>query len=209
MKLYDYFRSSAAYRVRIALNLKELPYQSIPVNLREGEQKQAKWLATNPQGFVPVLETSDGHQLTQSVAIIEWLEEQYPAPALIPGDGIMKAKIRALAAQVACDIHPVNNLRVLQYLKDRWNITEEDKKHWYQHWVKEGFAAIEQQMEGGGYCVGEQPTLADLCLIPQVYNALRFGVDMALFPRIHAVYEHCNSLDSFAEAAPQMQSDAV
>lgn len=210
MKLYGYFRSSAAYRVRIALNLKKLAYQSIPVNLREGKQLEEAWLSKNPQGLVPVLELPTGEKLNQSLAIIEWLDENYPNSSLLPGGAVERAQIRAFSGQIACDIHPLNNLRVLGYLENTLNVAPEGKKQWYQHWIKTGFSAIEIQLAGDCFCFGgDKPTLADVCLIPQVYNALRFDVNIAAYPKIRVVYEHCTTLSAFSAAAPEHQEDAI
>lgn len=206
MILYDYVRSSAAYRVRIALNLKGLSYQQIPVNLLQAEQRGEQHRLRNPQGLVPVLE--DQAQLfSQSLAICEYLEECYPDRApLLPGDPINRAKIRGLAQLIACDIHPLNNLRVLGYLVDELKVTEAQKLEWYRHWISEGFNALEQQLvkgtEEGNFCVGTQLTLADICLVPQVFNARRFEVDMASYPRITEIDQACQQLAEFAAAHP-------
>ncbi|WP_211830114.1 maleylacetoacetate isomerase [Kistimonas asteriae] len=208
MKLYDYFRSSAAYRIRIALNLKGLSYDSIPINLRTGEQCSPAYRDRNPQGLVPALETPHG-LLSQSLAIMEWLDEAYPESVpLLPGDTWLRAQIRSLAGQIACDIHPLNNLRVLHYLQGELGVSDTAKSDWYAHWVTTGFEALEPQLSGSGFCIGEQPTLADICLIPQVYNALRFKVDLSPYPAIRQVYEHCNQLEPFQKAAPENQADA-
>ena len=210
MKLYSYHRSSAAYRVRIALNLKGLDYAYVPVNLLKGEQKGGAYLARNPLGLVPALESDDGDLLTQSVAILEWLEESAPAPALLPEDPLQRAQVRALVNTIACDIHPLNNLSVLNYLKNNLQAGEEQVHQWYCTWVQRGFDAIEQALSssGGDFCFGPAPTLADVCLVPQVFNAERFQVPMAGYPNIRRVADHCNSLDAFARAAPGAQPDA-
>lgn len=209
MKLYGYFRSSSAYRVRIALNIKKLDYEDAFVNLKIGEQYADEWLSCNPEGLVPVLETSAGNRLTQSMAILEWLEETYPHPALLPSNQDERAKVRSLANQIACDIHPLNNLRILKYLTNDLDITKDGKMQWYRHWINAGFTAFEKQLTGGNFCFGEQVTLADICLIPQVYNAIRFDIDMTPYPNIEKVCRHCISLSAFASASPEKQPDAV
>lgn len=213
MKLYTYFRSSAAYRVRIALNLKGLPYEAVPVHLLRngGEQRQADYLALNPAGLVPALEDS-GAVLTQSLAIIEYLDETHSEPALLPGDALNRARIRALAQTIACDIHPINNLRVLQYLDRELGMTEAQKKAWYRHWVEEGLGAVEAMLtrepRSGRFCFGNTPTLADLCLVPQVFNARRFHCSTAHIPTVLRIVEACEALDAFRLAAPDQQPDA-
>lgn len=210
--LYGYFRSSAAYRVRIALNLKGLAYDQAPVNLVKGEQRGEEYLARNPQGLVPALVTDDGARLTQSLAICEYLDERYPEPALLPADAAGRARVRALAQAVACEIHPLNNLRVLKYLTGELGVDEATKMTWYRHWVTEGFAALEAQLSreagSGDFCHGDTPGLADLCLVPQVFNAERFECDLAPYPRIRRIVANCRALDAFAQAAPEAQPDA-
>ena len=212
MKLYTYFRSSAAYRVRIALNLKQLPYTSIPVHLVRdgGQQKQPDYKSKNPQGLVPMLE-SDNQVLTQSLAIIEYLEESHPHPALLPESAAERARVRALAQLVACDIHPLNNLRVLQHLEQSFGADAQAKADWYRHWINEGFAALETMLNESGhtgdFCHSDQPGLADICLVPQVYNALRFDCDMRPYPTISAINERCLALSAFSDAAPENQPD--
>lgn len=208
MDLYGYFRSSAAYRVRIALNIKGISYQQMAVNLVNGEQCSEQYLARNSQGLVPTLCTDDGVNLSQSTAILEWLEESYPAPALYPKDNMQRAKIRAVCNTVACDIHPLNNLRVLKYLQSELGVNDEQKHRWYRHWIEEGFAAIESSLVATPYAMGNNITMADVYLVPQVFNALRFNVDMAAFPKLLACYEACNKLDAFVAAAPANQPDA-
>ena len=210
MKLYSYYRSSAAYRVRIALNLKGLPYDYVPVNLLKGEQKSGHYLARNPQGLVPALEIEQGALIAQSVAILEWLEESRPRPALLPSDPLERARVRSLVNNITCDIHPLNNLSVMNYLRKDLGAGDEDVHRWYCHWVDRGFRAIEQSLEGtmGDCCFGDRPTLADVCLIPQVYNARRFKVPLERYPNICKVVQHCNSLEAFASAAPDAQPDA-
>lgn len=203
MKLYDYPRSSAAYRVRIALNLKGLAWEAIPVNLLEGAQRGEDYRALNPTGLVPSLDTGEG-LLGQSLAIIEYLEERFPEPPLLPAGAFARARARALALQVACDIHPLNNLRVLQYLVGEFGIDEQQKLAWYHHWLQQGLAALERQLASGSsaFCCGERPGLADICLVPQLYNARRFGLDLAPYPRLVAIDEACSRLESFAAAHP-------
>ncbi len=212
--LYDYWRSSAGYRVRIALNLKELDYQHESVHLvREGgEQKMPAYRAINPQGLVPALQVGS-ETLTQSLAIIEWLDERYPEPALLPATAIAKAKVRALALMVACDIHPLNNLRVMKWLKQEAELTDETYMRWYHHWIIEGFTAFEKQLvlyQGNSqFCAGEQAGIADICLIPQVYNAERFNCDISNFPRIKKIAEYCRKIPAFEKALPENQADAI
>lgn len=208
--LYGYFRSSAAYRVRIALNLKGLAYRQAPVSLVKAEQRSADFLALNPQGLVPALQ--DGEVLlTQSLAICEYLDDAYPDTVhLLPADPVLRARVRAFAQAIACDIHPVNNLRILNYLKTELGQDEAARNSWYRHWVQEGFAALEQQLaaSAGQYCFGDSITLADVCLLPQVFNAQRFNVDMAPYPRLAAIAEHLAALSAFADAHPSSQPDA-
>ncbi|WP_404343192.1 maleylacetoacetate isomerase [Pseudoalteromonas mariniglutinosa] len=209
MKLYSYFRSSAAYRVRIALNLKHIDHQLLTVNLLKSEQQSADYMAKNPQGLLPALETEQG-VLAQSLAILEYLEETYPETPLLIGNAWQKAQIRNICYAIACDIHPVDNLRVLKYLTSELGVDDDAKNAWYRHWVEVGFDSIEKLLsENCQFCVGDKPTLADVCLVPQVFNAIRFKVDMNKYPKIAAVYQHCNTLSAFSDAAPQNQPDAV
>ena len=210
MKLYSYHRSSAAYRVRIALNLKGLEYDYVPVNLLQGEQQGDAYLARNPLGLVPALESDDGDLLTQSVAILEWLEETCPEPALLPVDPVQRARVRALANTIACDIPPLNHLSVLKHLRSDLQATEGQVNRWYCTWVRRGFDAIEQVLSSsvGDFCFGPAPTLADVCLVPQVFNADRFEVPMGAYPNIRRISDHCSTLDAFARAAPGVQPDA-
>lgn len=208
MLLYDYFRSSAAFRLRIALNLKGLGYASVPVNLVANEQRQADYLQLNPLGLVPALATAEGELLTQSVAILEWLEEQYPAPPLLPADALGRARVRAMVQTIACDIHPLNNLRVQRYLVDTLGASEEAKLTWYHHWIALGFAALEQQVTGDRYCYGDSPTFADACLLPQVFNARRFEQDLQPYPRLRAIATHLEQLPAFAAATPEAVAPA-
>jgi len=201
--LHDYFRSSAAYRVRIALNLKGIDYESRPVDLREGEQKSMAYRSLNPQGFVPMLEIDD-RRLTQSLAIIVYLDQHHPEPPLMPADPVDQAHVRALALTIACDIHPLNNLRVLKYLGGSLGIEEEQRDAWYRHWVSEGFAALEglAGRRSGSFLFGNNPTLADVCLVPQMYNARRFDVPLDAFPTLVRADASANALAAFADAHP-------
>lgn len=212
MKLYGYFRSSAAYRVRIALNLKALDADLIPIHLVKngGEQHSEAYRQINPSELVPAW-VEDDFTLTQSLSILEYLQEKYPENALLPQDLQQRALIRAFSQSIACDIHPINNLRVLQYLTGTLNISDEAKTEWYKHWVLLGFQALEAQLgqSNGKFCFGDAPSFADCCLIPQVYNAKRFHLDLSAFPKIEAIYQHCNSLSAFQQAAPEAQTDAT
>jgi maleylacetoacetate isomerase/maleylpyruvate isomerase len=209
LTLYTYFRSSAAYRVRIAANLKGIRYRSQFVHLLKGEQHLPAYRTLNPQGLVPVL--VDETALTQSLAIIEYLEEAYPEPPLLPKALKDRAYVRALAAIIACDIHPLNNLRVICYLKEILNQDEKARLAWIQHWIQEGLEAFEEHLDRiqGRFCFGDRPTLADVCLVPQIYNARRFGCDLDNFPRIQAIDQHCLALPAFQQAAPENQPDAA
>lgn len=209
--LFGYFRSSAAYRVRIALNHKGLDYRQQPVSLVKGEQRGDDYLALNPQGLVPAL-LDGGVLLTQSLAICEYLDDAYPdTPALLPAVPALRALVRAVAQSIACDIHPLNNLRVLNYLKNELQQAEEARNAWYRHWVAEGFTALEPQLAAtaGRYCFGDVPTLADVCLLPQIFNAQRFNVDMRAYPLLTAIAERLAQLPAFAAAHPSQQPDAV
>lgn len=210
MKLYGYFRSSAAFRVRIALNLKKLDYQQAFIHLRRGDQNQAAFLDVNPQGLVPALET-DGQVLTQSVAIIEYLDETHPEPPLLPRDAAGRARVRALAAVVACDIHPLNNLRVLRYLQRSLGHDQAAIGVWYNHWIEEGFGALERLLANdpgtGRFCHGDRPGLADIALVPQVVNAERYQLDLAPYPTVTRIFQTCMTLEAFAAAHPQQQPD--
>ncbi len=207
MKLYSYFRSSAAYRVRIALNLKGLTHDIVPVNLLKSEQQGEQYLEKNIQGLLPALETEQG-MLGQSLAILEWLEETTDTTPILPSDPWQKAQVRNLAYAIAVDIHPLNNLRVLKYLTNELAVTDEQKTKWYQDWIMTGFDKVEKMLDDTAFCCGEEPTLADICLVPQVYNALRFNTPMDNYPKIMAIYNHCNTLKAFTDAAPEQQIDA-
>ena len=213
MKLHGYFRSSAAYRVRIALNLKGLAYESVPVHLLRdgGEHLTSNYLKLNPQGLVPAFEDS-GAVLTQSLAIIEYLEETHAEPALLPADPIERARVRALALAIACDIHPLNNLRVLNYVSGEMAQGDDSRLAWYRHWTESGLAAVEALVAGhpmtGTFCHGNKPGYADTCLIPQIANARRFDCDLSACPELVRIDAACNALPAFLDAAPQSQPDA-
>jgi maleylacetoacetate isomerase len=212
LKLYSYFRSSSAYRVRIALNLKAVPYEVIPVHLLHGggDQHRPHFVDSNPARLVPVLK--DGSlNLTQSLAIIEYLDETYPAPPLLPADPAAKAWVRALALDIVCEIQPLNNLRALQYLKSECGFDEAARASWSREWISRGFTAIETKLTNSSaedYCHGKTPTVADCCLIPQVFNAHRVKCQMERFPNIMRIYEACMSSEAFRNAAPGSQIDA-
>ena len=211
MKLHNYFRSSASFRVRIALELKGLSYDYVPVNLLGGEQKKAPYTALSADALVPLLE-DDGQYLSQSMAIIEYLDEKHPAPALLPADALGRAQVRALAQSIACEIHPLNNLRVLKYLVHELKVGEDAKNAWYQHWCREGLQAFERQLGRlpvSRYCYGDTPTLADCCLVPQLFNAARFKVDVSDLPRTLAVYDACMALPAFQKAQPSACPDST
>ena len=211
MELYGYWRSSAAYRVRIALNLKGLEVCHRAVNLRTGEHRDVAYRKLNPQGRVPVL-VDDGKAFTQSIAILEYLEERYPETPLLPGEPAERARVRALVQLVASDMHPLNNLGVLQYLAKELGAGDEQKLAWYRHWIAEGFAALEALLADdartGRYCHGDTPGMADLCLVPQVYNARRFECDLTPYPTIVRIDAACAELEAFKKAAPEAQPDA-
>ncbi|MBS0294218.1 MAG: maleylacetoacetate isomerase [Proteobacteria bacterium] len=215
LKLYSYFRSSAAYRVRIALALKGLAYDTIPVHLLKdgGQQHASAYRSANPQGLVPALQLSaDGPVLAQSLAIIEYLDETCEGPALLPSDALGRARVRALAQMVACEIHPLNNLRVLKYLKHELGVSDAQKEAWYAHWVALGLQAVEDTLargsDTGRFCHGDSPGLADCCLVPQVFNARRFNCALDAYPTINRIVEACEQLPAFRQAAPDMQPDA-
>jgi maleylpyruvate isomerase len=207
MILYGYGLSSASYRVRIALALKSIKYIPVNKNLRAGEHRLSEFLQVNVQGLVPALGLDDGVVLTQSVAIIEYLDELYPEPALLPAEPLARARVRALTQAIASDIHPLNNLRVLQYLEQKLILDQQTRDAWYRHWVSVGFDALERWLvrdaATGRFCHGDSPTMADACLVPQVFNARRFSVDMNRFPRILAIDAACRELPAFQAAAPE------
>ncbi len=213
MKLYSYFRSSAAYRVRIALNLKGLDYETVPVHLLKdgGQQLSEGYRQVNPAGLVPTLADGDW-AIGQSMAILEYLEEAHPEPALLPAGAKQRARVRSIAQLIACDIHPLNNLRVLKYLKHELQAGDEARDAWYRHWVGQGLAAVESLLAGhpdtGRFCHGDQPTFADLCLVPQVFNARRFGCDLSAVPTVLRIDSACAELDAFRQAAPDNQPDS-
>jgi maleylpyruvate isomerase len=209
MILYGYSLSSASFRVRIALALKNIPYASVIKNLRVGEHRLAEFLNINAQGFVPALQADDGQVLTQSVAIMEYLDELYPDPPLLPGDAAARARVRALSHTITSDVHPLNNLRVLRYLEDKLTLDKATRDAWYRHWVELGFEALERWLmrdpATGRFCHGDSVTMADLCLVPQVFNARRFSVDLLPYPRIVAIDAACRELPAFQIAAPETQ----
>ncbi|MCO5160169.1 MAG: maleylacetoacetate isomerase [Mesorhizobium sp.] len=208
MRLYTYWRSTTSYRVRIALNLKGIAYEAIPVNLVAGEQNAPTYAAINPGEGVPTLVLDDGAVLTQSMAILEFLEESHPSPPLLPRDPVMRARVRAAAFAVATDIHPVNNLRVIARLKAMGH-SQDETLAWMGLWMERGFAAISRMIEPRTpFCFGDEPTLADICLVPQLYNAHRWGVDMSPFPRLADIEERCLALPAFDAARPDRQPDA-
>ena len=200
-KLYDYYRSSCSYRVRIALNLKEIPYEKIPISLIDNDHHSKDYQKMNPQAFVPIWQ--DAHiTLTQSIAILEYLDEQYPNNTkILPHEPLLRAKARQLALIVACDMHPLNNLRVKTYLENL-SITDDEILVWYHHWLKQGFDSIEVWLENDPYCVGDHISIADICLVPQIYNALRFSFNMAPYPKIISIYEKCQQHQAFIDAEP-------
>ena len=212
MKLHSFFRSSASFRVRIALEIKSLPYDYAPVHLAKGEHKKLAYSALAADALVPLLEV-DGLKLSQSMAIIEYLDEKHPTPALLPPDAPGRAKVRALAQSIACEIHPLNNLRVLKYLSHEMQVVEEAKNAWYRHWCRTGLLAFERQLaqlpspEGGKFCYGDTPTLADCCLVPQIFNARRFDTDLTGLPCTMAAFDACMALPAFQKAQPSACPD--
>ncbi len=211
MKLHNYFRSSTSFRVRIALNMKGIGYDYRPIHLRKGEQRGPAYLALNPQGGVPALELDDGRVITQSMAILEYLDEVHPEPPLLPADPLGRARVRSLAYAVACDIHPLTPPRVLTRRRAR-GLGDDGIAEWFRHWVALEFAALETRLSGepetGRFCHGDSPSLADLCLVPQVVNNARFDCDMAPYPTIRRIHEACLAIDAFARAHPLQQPDA-
>lgn len=210
MIVYGYPMSSASYRVRIALALKGVEATRVTKQLRRGEHRHKDFLQLNPQGLIPVLTLDDRQTLTQSLAIIEYLDEVYPEPALLPGTAVARARVRAMSQLIACDIHPLNNLRVLHYLEATLALAPGARDAWYRHWIEAGFAALEEMLardpRRGRYCHGESPTLADVCLVPQVFNARRFSVDLGPYPRIVAIDAACSELAAFTSALPEKQT---
>jgi maleylacetoacetate isomerase len=211
MIVHGYFRSSAAYRLRIALNLKGLRTEFRSIHLRRGDQRSEAYTALNPQGLVPALETDDGAVLTQSLAIIEWLDETHPDPALLPKDALGRARARAFAQVIACDVHPLQNLRVLRYLKSELGQEQDGLDAWCRHWIAPGLAACEAlatRQPEGRFAFGDVPGLAEICLVPQMFSADRFGLDLAPYPRLRGLRERCEALPAFADAHPSKQPDA-
>ena len=210
MKLFSYWRSTAAYRVRIALNLKEIDHEILPVNLLQHGHQSDTYLSRNPQGLVPTL-SLDAVSVTQSTAIIEYLEETYPEPSLLPADPIAKARVRAFCQTIACDIHPLNNMRVLHYLREELSCDEVAVKAWYENWVSSGFAALETQVKetAGRYCFSDVVTMADAYLVPQMFNARRFACDLSPYPALVEITSRLEQLPAFVNAAPAQQPDAV
>ena len=212
MKLYSYFRSSASFRVRIALNMKGLPYDYVPVHLVKQEQFAPDYRKLSPEALVPTLVDDAGHSIGQSLAILEWLEETHPEPPLLPRTPLDRAWVRSLALLVACDIHPLNNSRVLNFLVKDLGLSEAQKLAWYRHWIETGFAALEQRLAGdartGAFCFGDAPTLADAALVPQVFNARRFDIDVTRYPTLTRIDAHAMQHPAFIAAAPQQQPDA-
>jgi maleylacetoacetate isomerase len=211
MKLYTYWRSSAAWRVRIALAMKGVAYEAVPISLIAdgGQQHGDAYSAINPQHLVPALVLSDGTTLTQSLAIIDWLETTYPVPALLPTDPVARAKVLAAAHVVAMDIHPINNLRVLKTLADQFGADADAKTKWMQHWMKAGFDALSDILDDGPFAFGDQPSLADICMMPQLYNARRWGMDLDAWPKLVLVEKACLALPAFSLTAPEAQPDAI
>lgn len=211
MKLHNYFRSSASFRVRIALELKGLPYEYLPVHLVKGEHKAAAYAAVSPSLLVPTLETDAGERLGQSMAIIEYLDETHPQPPLLPREPVDRARVRALAQLVACEIHPLNNMRVLKYLVHQLKLDEETKTTWYRHWVRDGLQAFERELAAlpqGRYSFGDTPTLADCLLVPQIFNGKRYDVDFSGLPRTMAAFDACMAHPAFQKAQPSACPDA-
>ena len=210
MKLYNYFRSSASFRVRIALELKELPFDYAAVHLVKGEHKKSDYQGVSASMLVPTLETDGGERLGQSIAIMEWLDETHPQPPLLPSEASERAHVRALAQLIACEIHPLNNLRVLKYLVNELKLTEDAKNDWYRHWVRSGLEMFERELERlpqGTYCFGDTPTIADCCLVPQIFNGRRVNTDYSGLPRTMAAFEACMAHPAFQKAQPTQQPD--
>ena len=213
MQLYNYFRSSASYRVRIALALKGLDAELRPIHLVRNEQSAEAYAALAPAKLVPLLVDDSGHRLAQSMAIIEYLDEVHPSPSLLPGDALARARIRAIAQDIGCEIHPLNNLRVLRYLVKELKLSEEQKNTWYRHWVASGLEVVEKRLVGssdtGSFCHGDTPTLADCVLVPQIHNAMRLDCPLEPYPTVMRVFEHCMTLDAFAKTQPSAYPEAA
>lgn len=212
MKLYSFFNSSASYRVRIALALKGIDYEISGVNIRSGEQRDPAFLALSPAGLVPVLVDADIGSVTQSLAITDYLDRHYPQNRLLPEDERQRARVLEIVYTIGCDIHPLNNLRVLRYLSTTLQVSDKQKQDWYEHWVAEGLTAVETLLakaDSGDFCVGNAPTLADCCLIPQIANALRMKCDLSAYPRCKRVYDRCLTLPAFVQASPEFQHDFI
>jgi maleylacetoacetate isomerase len=217
MKLYNYFRSSASFRVRIALALKGMAYDYVPVHIAKGDHKKEAYTGISADQLVPMLETDDGTRLSQSMAIIEYLDDTQPEPRLLPADALGRARVRALAQSIACEIHPLNNLRVLKYLTRELKIEEDAKNAWYRHWCRDGLLAFERQLAAlaalpsadpaAPFCYGNTPTLVDCCLVPQIFNAKRFDTDLSGLPRTMAAYDACMQLDAFVKSQPSRCPD--
>jgi len=212
MKLYTFFRSSASFRVRIALNLKGIAWESVPVNLPKSEHVDVRFKAVNPQGLVPALDDG-GKLLSQSLAIMEYLDEAYPGAKLLPGDALDRAYVRAFSQLIACEIHPLNNLRVLKYVKRTYKLDEEGVNGWYRHWIAEGFSSMESfllnEKKRGRHVWRDQATMADCCLVPQVFNAQRYDCDLKPYPVVMNIFDQCMKLDAFIAAQPMRQPDAA
>ena len=212
MKLYSFFNSSASYRVRIAMALKGIDHQTVGVNIRIGQQNALEYRRLNPVGLVPALVTDEGESLGQSLAIIDWLDRHFPQPPLLPANDPQRMRVLEVVYAICCDIHPINNMRVLRYLSDELKVSEEEKKRWYAHWIQQGLSAVEQLLrrgQSGAFCFGDTPTLADCCLVPQWANAERMGCDLSGFPRCKAVFDACMALPAFIAAAPENQQDKI
>lgn len=212
MKLYSFFNSSASYRVRIAMALKGIDHQTVGVNIRIGQQNALEYRRLNPVGLVPALVTDEGESLGQSLAIIDWLDRHFPQAPLLPANDPQRMRVLEVVYAICCDIHPINNMRVLRYLSDELKVSEEEKKRWYAHWIQQGLSAVEQLLrrgQSGAFCFGDTPTLADCCLVPQWANAERMGCDLSGFPRCKAVFDACTALPAFIAAAPENQQDKI
>jgi maleylacetoacetate isomerase len=208
VKLYTYFRSSASFRVRIALNLKGLAYEPVFVHLAKGEHRQPPYAKVNAQALLPTLELDDGTRLTQSLAIMEWLDEKHSTPVLLPKDALARARVRAISDLIACEIHPLNNLRVLQHLKRALGQSQEQIDTWYRYWIADGLQKLEAELSGSKFCHGDAATMADCCLVPQIFNAKRYNSDLGPYPKTMRVFENCMKLEAFDRAQPAKQPDA-